>query len=491
MRAAAAALPVLVVFALIASRRVAAWRAALVGAALAFAVATSAFDLPLRAAVSAGLYGVASGLFPIVYIVAGSVLLYQLTVVSGWAERLRASLVHLMDDRHVVLLLVGFGFAAFLDSTAGFLTPVTVGTALLAGIGVPAVEAAAYTLVASSLPPIFGAMGIPVLVLADVAEVPLEPLVRMQAGVGALLSLSFPAWLTLAFGGSSALRRLWRPALAAGVAYSAVLWWTATAVSLYPAALAASLAAIAAIVVAAPRARARPADRPGTLREAMTPWWPYGLLMVAVLVWSLPPVARALARFTLLVSIPPLPGTAWKIDLLASPGTAILAAAALLAAIGRLSLPQIGRAAATSSRQLLLPVVNMLAMFALAQMMNASGMTQALGAAVAGTRRGFPFLSPYLSWVGAGITGSNTASNALLGRLQSLTALELGLDPVLTAALAGAAAALGKMIAPQVIAAAVAAGAIPGEETRLLRVGLVHGLFWTGLIGVAGALLAA
>jgi lactate permease len=419
------------------------------------------------------------------------VLLYQLTVVSGWAQRLRASLVHLMDDRHVVLLLVGFGFAAFLDSTAGFLTPVTVGTALLAGIGVPALEAAAYTLVASSLPPIFGAMGIPVLVLADVAAVPLEQLVRAQAGVAALLSVGFPAWLTLTFGGRDALRRLWRPALAAGIAYSVVLWWTATTVSVYPAALAASLGAIAAIVIAAPRSRVIDGGRRRALREAAAPWWPYFVLMVTVLVWSLPPVAGALARFTVFVPVPSLPDAVWKLDLLSSPGTAILAAAALIAAVGRLSPARIRQAAAATSRQLRVPVVNMLAMFAVAQMMNASGMTQALGAAVAGTRGAFPILSPFLSWVGAGITGSNTASNALLGRLQSLTALELGLDPVLTAALAGGAAALGKMIAPQVIAAAVAAGAVPAGETRLLRVGLVHGLFWTGLIGVAGALLAA
>lgn len=489
MRAAAAALPVLVVFALIASRRVPAWRAALGGAALAFLVATTAFGLPPRAAMAAGLYGVATGLFPIVYIVAGSVLLYQLTVVSGWAERLRASLVHLMDDRQLVLLLIGFGFAAFLDSTAGFLTPVTVGTALLAGVGVPALEAAAYTLVASSLPPIFGAMGIPVVVLSDVAGVPLQPLARAQAAIAAVLSVAFPAWLTLAFGGVQALRRLWRPALAAGVAYSAALWWTATLVSLYAAALAASLAALAAVIVAAPASRATGGAR-RRLRDAATPWWPYAILMVVVLLWSLPPVARALGRLTVLVPVPALPGTTWRLDVVASPGTAIAVAVALFVVAGGLSAGHLRDAAAASARQLRLPVVNMLAMFALAQIMNASGMMHALGAAVAGTGEVFPLVSPYLSWLGAGITGSNTASNALLGRLQSATALELGLDPIRTAALAGAAAALGKMIAPQVIAAAVAAGDLPGAEGRLLRVGVLHGVLWTGAIGVAGALLA-
>lgn len=491
MRAAVAALPILAVFGLVASRRVPAWAAALAGFALAFVLATTAFDLSVRAAIAAGLYGVATGLFPIVYIVAGSVLLYQLTVVTGWAKRLRVSLLHLMEDRFLVLLLIGFGFAAFLDSTAGFLTPVTVGTALLAGVGVPAMEAAAYTLVASSLPPIFGAMGIPVLVMADVTGVPLQPLARAQAAIAALLSVAFPAWLTLAFGGLDAVRRLWRPALAAGAAYSCALWWTATAVSIHSAALAASVAALAAIVVTAPRARATAGAGRRALRETAAPWWPYGLLMATVLVWSLPPVARVLARFAVIVPIPALPATAWRLDLAGSPGTAILAAAALFAAAGRTSMRQLRDAVAASAAQLRLPIVNMLAMFALAQIMNASGMTGALAAAVAGTRGAFPLVSPYLSWLGAGITGSNTASNALLGHVQAVTASELGLDGVRTVALAGAAAALGKMIAPQVIAAAVAAGAVPGAEHRLLRVGLLHGALWTGLIAVAGAILAA
>ncbi len=127
---------------------------------------------------------------------------------------------------------------------------------------------------------------------------------------------------------------------------------------------------------------------------------------------------------------------------------------------------------------------------ALAQVMNASGMTRTLGETVAGTHGAFPLLSPFLSWMGAAIAGSNTASNALLGRLQSVTSAQLGIDPLVALALAGAAAPLGKMIAPQVISAATAAGKIEGVEGRLLRIGLFHGVVWTALIAGAGMLLA-
>ena len=337
--AALAALPVLAVFGLIATRRVAAWRAALAGAAVAILLATIAFGLPAAGALSAAAYGIATGLFPILYIIAGSLLLYHLTVVTGRAERLREALAHLAADRYLLLLVVGFCFAGFLDATAGFLTPVTVCTALLVNLGVPAVEAAAYTLVASSLPPIFGAMGIPVLVLAESAAVPLPALARAQAAVAAALSVAFPAWLTLSFGGRAALRRVWAPSLAAGAAYAVALWWMVSRVSLTPAALAASLAALAATAAAASLAARSSAPVAGRWRGARA-WWPWGVLMGTVLVWSLPPVARALARFTLVLPMPALhPAPSWRIDLAASPGTAILAAVAILlgrgACVGR------------------------------------------------------------------------------------------------------------------------------------------------------------
>ncbi len=127
-------------------------------------------------------------------------------------------------------------------------------------------------------------------------------------------------------------------------------------------------------------------------------------------------------------------------------------------------------------------------MLALAQVMSASGMTRAVGQSLAGAGGAFPFLSPFLSWLGAAMTGSNTVSNALLGRLQAVIASQLNLDPAPVLALAGAGAALGKMAAPQVLSAAAAAAGMEGGEGRLLGVGLRHGLLWTALVGMLGLL---
>ena len=206
--------------------------------------------------------------------------------------------------------------------------------------------------------------------------------------------------------------------------------------------------------------------------------------MACVVGWSLRPVARALNRFTWTLQVPTLPGMTWRLDLIASPGTAIVVTSLLVAVLSRARAAQCVAAIRLSTRQVGLPLVNMLAMFALAQVMNVSGMTSTLGASVASTGTAFAFFSPFLSWLGAAIAGSNTASNALLGRLQSVTAGQLGLEPVLALAFAGAAAPLGKMVAPQVISAATAAGNVPGAEGRLLRTGLWHSLLWTSALAL-------
>ncbi len=479
-RALLAAIPIVLVLGLIASRRASSPHASLAGAAVAFALSVGAFGLPVDTAAAAVAFGMATGLHPIVYIIFGSLLLHHLTIVTGWAERLRKGLAGLVRDRFVLLLLVGFGFAAFIDSTAGFLAPVTISVALLVGLGVPRVEAAAYTLVASSMPPVIGGMGIPVFVLSEAARIQPGALARTAAPVAGLLLAFFPATLTLTFGGLAELRRTWAPSLAAGLAYGGVFAFTVRYLSFNPASLLASVSSMAAVLVTAPFARG--AVAPGGKLAAARPCWPYAILMATVVAWAVPSVSRALATLTVRVPFPGLPGAVWKLDVLASPGTAILLAAVLVALAARATLAQARAALRASLTQLRHPLVTLLAMFALAQLMAASGMTRSVGVALAGSGRAFPALLPWLAWLGAGIAGSNTASHALLGGLQAETAARLGLDPVRVAAIALIAAPFGKMIAPQVIAAAVAAADAPGAEPRLLRTGLLHSAFWTALV---------
>src|SRR6185437_5060862 len=97
-------------------------------------------------------------------------------------------------------------------------------------------------------------------------------------------------------------------------------------------------------------------------------------------------------------------------------------------------------------------IVTVMAVLALAYVMNQSGQTNTLGAFLAMAGGFFVFLSSILGWIGVAVTGSDTSSNALFGALQVQTATKAGLDPVLLAAANSSGGVLGKMISPQNLA---------------------------------------
>ena len=66
---------------------------------------------------------------------------------------------------------------------------------------------------------------------------------------------------------------------------------------------------------------------------------------------------------------------------------------------------------------------------ALAYVMNFSGQTTAIGAALAATGVAYAFLSPVLGWIGTAVAGSATSAGALFANLQATAAQGAGLDP--------------------------------------------------------------
>lgn len=114
-------------------------------------------------------------------------------------------------------------------------------------------------------------------------------------------------------------------------------------------------------------------------------------------------------------------------------------------------------------------IITVMAVLALAYVLNLSGMTTSLGAWLAQTGAAFAILSPILGWIGVAVTGSDTSANALFGALQVQTAAQAGLDPVLMASANTSGGVLGKMVSPQNLAIAAAAVGLAGREGDIFR----------------------
>jgi lactate permease len=137
-----------------------------------------------------------------------------------------------------------------------------------------------------------------------------------------------------------------------------------------------------------------------------------------------------------------------------------------------------------------LSLLTIAAMLALGFTTRYSGSDTTMGLAFAGTGKLFPFFSPLLGWLGVALTGSDTSSNVLFGNLQKVSAAQIGVPPVLTAAANSAGGVMGKMIdAQSIVVASVATGtgASPGA---ILRYVFWHSLALALLVGVVVLLQA-
>ena len=130
-----AALPILVLFGLLAGLKVKPHWCAIAGALTAAAVAVVFFNMPpILAAMSFG-YGVAFGLLKIAWIVLAAVFLYDISVETGQFEIMKESVAAITPDRRLQVLLVAFCFGAFIEGAAGFGAPVAIAGAFMIGLG--------------------------------------------------------------------------------------------------------------------------------------------------------------------------------------------------------------------------------------------------------------------------------------------------------------------------------------------------------------------
>jgi lactate permease len=174
----------------------------------------------------------------------------------------------------------------------------------------------------------------------------------------------------------------------------------------------------------------------------------------------------------------------YNFNFMSAAGTAILIAAFLSALLCGVGFGDVIKLGGKTLYDMRFPALTVASVLGLAYVMNTSGMTNCLGLIFTKTGHWFPFIAPFLGWLGVFLTGSDTSSNVLFGGLQKATAEQLGLNPILTGAANTSGGVMGKMISPQSLAVATAACGMVGEEGTLFRFTLKHSIFLTVVVGV-------
>lgn len=487
-----AALPVLVLFAMLGVFRVKAAFAALAALAVALVTAIVGWQMPAIQAMSAAAEGAFYGLFPILWILVNALWVYRLSVATPWFAVLGRTIRSISGDLRVLAILIAFCFGALLESLAGFGAPVAISAAMLIAAGLKPLKAAIASLLANTAPVAFGALAAPIVALSGVTGIDAHQLSSMVGRQTPFLAVLVPTILIFIVDGRRGVRQAWPIAVVAGAVFAVSQFVTSNFFAFELTDVVAAIATMLAVLVMLrfwkpadvhdddPDAAVLPSETRPPARQVLLAVMPYLVIIVIFSIAQLPAIKTWLSAIGTVTFEWPLldvrdasgarvGAQTFHLDHLKATGTLLFLSGVITAIVYRLS----PRAAAREYRltlvQLRWTILTVSTVLALSFVMNLSGQTAALGLALASAGGFFALLSPVIGWIGVAITGSDTASNSLFGQLQVTAAHQTGLNPLVMAAANTSAGVLGKMLSVQNLAVASAAVGLEKGESTLFR----------------------
>lgn len=459
LSAIVAALPILFIFWALVIKKMKGYLASLITAGIAVIIAIIVYRMPVKMALLSTAHGALYGLFPICWIIITAVFIYNITVKSGQFEIIKNFMASITSDRRLQALLIAFSFGSFLEGTAGMGTPVAITAAMLVGLGFNPLYAAGICLIANTAPVAFGGVGIPVLVASQVSGIPEMAISQMVGRTLPLLSLIVPFYIVVLMSGFKKSFEVLPAILVTGISFAFIQWFTANYMSPMLPDIIAGLVSIIVLIVFLkfwkPKNIWRFKDEPPqtidtnvkyTSGQILKAWSPFIIITVMIIAWGLQPVKDALNSIGLVKFDFPgihkviinsddsnsLIEQIFKFNYLSASGTAILISAFISMVLIRMPFREGIKIFLETLNQLKYPIITIASVLGFAYIANNSGMSITMAKAFANTGILFPFFAPVLGWLGVFLTGSDTSSNALFGKLQYATANSIGIDPVVT-----------------------------------------------------------
>jgi len=494
-----AILPILFIFWALIIKKMKGYKASLFSVTIAVLISILVYGMPAKLALLSTANGALYGLFPIGWIVITAVFLFNITVKSGQFEIIKHFMASLTSDRRLQALLIAFSFGAFLEGTAGFGAPVAITAAMLVGLGFDPLYAAGVCLIANTAPVAFGAVGTPIIVASQVSGINEMAISQMVGRTLPILSVLLPFYLVILIAGFRKMKEVVPAILVSGLSFAFLQWLTSNFLGPALPDVIAGIGSIISLTVflkywkpkniwrfpkePVPTINVDEKYTTGQLIKALSP---FILLTVMIIAWGMPPVKDLFNSFgQIQFEFPGLHNVildkngkaiphVFKFNYLSASGTAILLSAIIAIPLVGLKFSDGIKIFISTLKQLKFPIITIASVLAFAYIVNDSGITLTIAQALANTGVLFPFFAPVLGWLGVFITGSDTSANALFGKLQAATATSIGVDPVVTVAANVSGGVVGKMISPQSIAVAAAAGHLIGKESQLFRFTVKH-----------------
>lgn len=494
-----ALIPVVLLLVLLAIFRMSAWLATLIGSLVTLLLGCAVWQMPLGAGARAYLYGSATGIWNVDWITFWGVVLFNTLVVTGMFERFRRWILsHGTRDVRVQTILYAWAFGALLEGLVGFGYPWAVVAPILITLGLPDIDALRVAAIANNAPVSYGALGTPIIALANVTTLPLLALSSSVGHIVAILALLPPWILIYLVSGKRGLREGWPLAVVGSVGYVAGQFPVAVYLGPYLPDVVGAIVCFAALLLLLKVWRPKtilgyggepvPASGVGndiahglTQSEIWQAWMPFIVLVVVVVLWTGPwsPLPKV-SLFTTSVAAVASIGTGKPVTAVFNfapfvAGSAILASWIIVAMILRLNGAQLVEIFRTTFRQMWGALLVGVFIFGLAYVFNYSGMAASLAFAFSKIGAAFLIIAPILGWIGVALSGSNTSTNAMFGAFQNIVGKLLGFPTLLLPSLNSVGAEIGKPVAPQTASVGVSTTRFVRNEGAVIR----HNMGWT------------
>ena len=484
-----AIIPVLLLIVLMAFFKMSGDKSSIISLIVTMLIALFGFAFSVDNLFYSFLYGALKAVSPILIIILMAIFSYNVLLKTEKMEIIKQQFASISTDKSIQVLLLTWGFGGLLEAMAGFGTAVAIPAAILISLGFKPIFSATVSLIANSVATAFGAIGTPVLVLAK--ETNLDVLQLSTNVVLQLSVLMFLIPLVLLFLTNPKLKALpkniFLALLVGGVSlvgqYLAARYMGAES----PAIIGSILSIIVIVLYGKLTASKEEKARKSTLKtkDILNAWSIYLLILFLIILTS--PLFPSL-RSTLVtrISLPVNATTVnYTISWLTHAGVLLFLGTFIGGLIQGAKVKELFIVLWNTVKQLKKTFITVICLVGLSTIMDTSGMIAVIATALAtATGSLYPLFAPVIGCLGTFITGSDTSSNILFGKLQASVAGQIHVSPDWLSAANTVGATGGKIISPQSIAIATSAGNQQGKEGEILKAAIPYALAYVVITGI-------
>jgi lactate permease len=491
--------PLIALLFMLAALRMTAWLASILVGVVTIPIGVYVWHAPLAGTLKSYLYGGLTGFWVIDWITFWGLIIFNTLVLTGDFERFKNWMIHhATADIRIQTIMLAWAFGALLEGLVGFGYPWAVVVPILVGLGIADLDAIRVAALANNAPVSYGALGAPILGLAAVTGLPILALSASIGNVVAILALLPPWVLIYLVSGWEGVTEAWPLAIVGSLSYILGQWPVAHYLGPYLPDLSGALVSFWVLFIfvkiwrpktirgfggkplaLSPASEANALEM-GSVRQALSSWMPFLVLILVVVGWTGP--WSHLPGFSLMKltvqAISSVTHSAISSTFNFAPlggGTSTLVSWLIILAILRPSRQQLGQVFSRTFKQMWGALLVAFFVFALAYVFVYTGMANSLAYGLSKIGVFFVVLAPVLGWVGVALSGSNTSTNAMFGPVQAMTGRLLHLPVLMLPSFNSVGSEVGKPIAPQTASVGVSTSKLVRSEGQVIR----HNMGWT------------